>query len=76
MGFSLMPQKSLADMEEEEEHLKQQRRLLEEKVAIKQLKDRLGQGGWKLFSSNGKKSGFSLQSALAWLRNQGGGSKK
>ncbi len=76
MGVPFMPQKSLAELEEEEEYTKQQKRVLEEKVAIHELKQRLGNGGWKMFSNNGRRSGFLLTAALNWLRNQGGRSKK
>lgn len=76
MGIPFMPQKSLSELEEEEEYTKQRRRVLEEKVAIKQLNDRLGKGSWRHFSSNGKRSGFQISSAINWLKNVGGGSTK
>ena len=59
---------SLEEMEEEHSLLKERRSMLEEKVAIKQLEERLGKGGWKLFSTNGKMSGFSPRNALNWLK--------
>lgn len=59
---------SLSDLEEEEEYQRQNRKVLEEKVAIHELNQKLGKGGWKLFSSNGQKSGFSISKAIAWLR--------
>ena len=39
-----------------------------EDKTMKQLNDRLGKGGWKAFSSNGKLNGFSLKSAMSWLK--------
>ena len=66
---------SLEEMEEEYERKNEQlravktdREILEQKVAMKQLNDRLGKGGWKAFSSNGKLNGFSLKSAMSWLK--------
>ena len=67
MGF-LTPKKSLSDLEEETEYAKTNKELLQEKVAIKQLNERLGEGSWKFFSNNGKRSGFSLKAALEWLK--------
>jgi hypothetical protein len=72
----ILPQKSLADLEEEEEYTKQRRRVLEEKVAIRELEQRMGKGSWRHFSMNGKKSGLNVSSIINWLKNQGGGSKK
>ena len=60
--------KSLEEMEEEHQLLKEKRNILEEKAAIKALEDRMGKGGWRAFSSNGKRSGFSVKSALNWLK--------
>ncbi len=60
-------EKSLSDIEQETEVAKSKRELLEEKVAIRQLEERLGKGGWRLFSNNGKRSGFSLSKAKQWL---------
>ncbi len=67
MGF-FKTEKSLADLEEETEYQKSKKELLQEKVAIKQLEERLGKGGWKMFSDNGKRSGFSLARAWSWLK--------
>jgi hypothetical protein len=61
-------EKSIEEMEEEHSILKERRSNLEEKVAIKQLEERLGKGGWKNFSSNGRLSGFSLRNAMNWLK--------
>ncbi len=70
MGFTnpFKSEPSLSDLEEKEQFLDQKRKVKEEELAIKQLNDKLGEGKWKLFSSNGKKSGFSLSKALAWLK--------
>ncbi len=72
MGIPFLPQKSLADLEEEEEYQKQSRKVLEEKVAIAKLNQELkSHSAWKMFSNNGKKSGFQLQSAINWLKARG-----
>ena len=67
MGL-LKPAQSLDDLEEEKQLLQEKRSVLEEKVAIRGLEQKLGKGGWRLFSSNGKRSGFSVGRALAWLK--------
>lgn len=60
--------KSLDELEEEEAVVTKKRQILEQKVAIKALNERLGSGGWKAFSSNGKLSGFSPRRAMDWLK--------
>ncbi len=67
MGL-LKSEKSLGEMEEEHEALKEKRSILEEKVAIKRLEEKMGKGSWRFFSSNGKRSGLSLSSIRSWLR--------
>jgi hypothetical protein len=72
MPLPFMPQKSLSDLEEEEEYQKQSRKVLEERVAIAKLKQELkSNSAWKMFSSDGSRKGFNLQSALNWLRARG-----
>jgi hypothetical protein len=72
MGIPFMPQKSLSDLEEEEEYSKQKHRVLEEKVAIAKLNQELkSHSAWKMFSSNGRRSGFSLAAAVNWLKQRG-----
>ncbi len=67
MGL-LKPDKSLSEMEEEIEYTKTKRQLLEEQAAIKQLEEKMGKGSWKIFSSNGKKSGLDTSRIVAWLK--------
>jgi len=70
--MGLLPQKSLADMEEEHETLKQKRTNLEEKVAIAKLNQELkSHSAWKMFSSDGTKKSFNLQAAINWLKARG-----
>ncbi len=67
-----MPQKSLSDLEEEEEYSKQKRRVLEEKVAIAKLNEELkSRSAWKMFSSDGRRKSFNLQAAINWLKARG-----
>lgn len=67
MGF-FKKEQSIEEMEEEHQLLREKRSMLEERVAIKALEEKMGKGGWKRFSSNGKLNGFSLKSAMAWLK--------
>jgi hypothetical protein len=62
------PEKSLAEMEEEIEVTKTRRQLLEEKAAVQQLEAKMGSGSWKMFSSNGKKSGLDTSKIWNWLK--------
>ena len=67
MGL-LHKDKSLEEMEEEHQLLREKRSILEERAAIKAVEERMGKGGWRAFSSNGKMSGFSIKNALNWLK--------
>lgn len=70
MGL-LTPRKSLEELEEEIEYSKTRRELLQEQAVIKEIEGKMGKGSWKMFSDNGKRSGFSLSKGLAWLRKIG-----
>ena len=61
-------EKSLSDLEEETEYTKTRRQLLEEKLAVQQLEQKMGKGGWKVFSSNGQKSGLDFSRIKNWLK--------
>ena len=58
--------KTLSELEDDLEYKKTEHEIAEEDAAISELKAR-GQK-WQDFSTNGKKSGFSLAGALAWLK--------
>ncbi len=70
MGFTnpFKSEPSLSDLEEKEQFLDQKRKVKEEELAIKQLNDKLGEGKWKLFSSDKSRKGFNLKAALNWLK--------
>lgn len=70
MGFTnpFKSEPSLSELEEKEQFLDQKRKVKEEELAIKQLNDKLGQGKWKLFSSDGSRKNFSLSKAISWLK--------
>jgi hypothetical protein len=36
---------------------------------LKRLDDKLGKGGWKMFSSNGKIAGIDWGKVWVWLKN-------
>lgn len=58
---------TLGELEEELEVKKTQHEIAQEEAAIAELKARGIQ--WRDFSTNGKRSGFSLAGALQWLKN-------
>ncbi len=57
---------TLGELEENLEYKKTEREIAEENAAIAELRAR-GQR-WQDFSTNGKRSGLSMSSVLAWLR--------
>lgn len=59
-------QRTLGELEEDLEYKKTAREIAEEDAAIARLKAQ-GQR-WQDFSTNGKRSGFSLGNAWSWLR--------
>lgn len=62
--------KTLEELEEEEGSLDVEIRVAKKRKILNAIDKRMGQkGGWRLFSTNGKLSGFSLSRARAWLRN-------
>lgn len=62
--------KTLEELEEEEGQLDAEISVARKRTILKAVDRKVGQkGGWRLFSSNGKMSGFSLSRAINWLRN-------
>lgn len=60
--------KTLTELEEKDDRLDTEVSIAQKKAMIKRLEERGGQGSWKAFSSNGRKSGISWSSVWAWLR--------
>jgi len=66
-----MPEhKTLEELEEEEGHLDAEISVARKRAVLAAVDRKMGQkGGWRLFSNNGKMSGFSLKRAINWLKN-------
>lgn len=66
-----MPEhKTLEELEEEEGRLDTEISVARKRVILRAVDNKMGQkGGWRLFSDNGKMSGFNLSRAIHWLRN-------
>lgn len=63
--------KTLEELEEEEGQLDAEISVARKRAVLAAVDQRMGEkGGWRLFSSNGKMSGFSLRRAVAWLKNK------
>jgi len=67
MGF-LQNKKSLDELQEEDEQLTTEVSISKKRAIIKRLKEEYGGNYITAFSDNGKKSGFSWQRALEWLK--------
>lgn len=62
--------KTLEELEEEGGRLDAEISVAKKRKILNAIDKRMGQkGGWRLFSDNGKLSGFSLSRARAWLKN-------
>lgn len=61
-------EKTLTELEESDDRLDTEVSIAKKRAMIKQLDERGGQGSWRAFSSNGRKSGISWSSVWAWLR--------
>lgn len=62
--------KTLEELEEEEGHLDAEISVARKRALLAAIDKKMGQkGGWRLFSSNGKMSGFSPSRAWHWLKN-------
>ena len=55
-------EKSLAELEEEDEALDTKLSLTRKKAMIKEAERQLGKGGWRMFSDNNKMSGIDAVS--------------
>ena len=65
----MVKHQTLEELEEEEGQLDVEISVAKKRAILVAIDNRMGQkGGWRLFSSNGKMSGFSLSRAIAWLR--------
>jgi len=61
--------KTLEELEEEEGHLDAEISVAKKRRILNAIDSRMGQkGGWRLFSDNGKMSGFNLRRAINWLK--------
>ncbi len=60
--------KTLADLEEEEEQLDTEISVAKKRAMLREVDSRMGKGGWRKFSDNGKKSGINWARVWAWLR--------
>lgn len=62
--------KTLEELEEEEGQLDAEISVARKRAILAAVDRKMGQkGGWRLFSDNGKMSGFSLRRAITWLKN-------
>jgi len=62
--------KTLEELEEENTQLDTEISVAKKRKVLMAIDRRMGQkGGWRLFSDNGRMSGFSLTRALTWLKN-------
>lgn len=62
-------EKTLAELQEEDDRLDAEVSVSRKRVLLQRLEGRLGRGSAKRFSSNGKKSGIDFARIKAWLRN-------
>lgn len=62
-------EKSLAELQEEDERLDSEISVSRKKVLLKSLDSRMGKNSWKLFSNNGQKSGIDFHRIINWLKN-------
>lgn len=67
MGF-LRGQKSLAELQEEDEQLSTEVSIAKKRAMIRELKQKYGSGYVRAFSDNGKRSGLNWSRAWAWLK--------
>jgi hypothetical protein len=65
----LKKQKTLAELQEEDETLDTEISVSRKRLMLKRLDDKLGKGGWKMFSSNGKIAGIDWGKVWVWLKN-------
>jgi len=66
-----MPEKhkTMEELEEEDGLLDAEISVAKKRAVLAAIDKKTGtKGGWRLFSSNGKMSGFSLSRAIAWLK--------
>lgn len=61
-------QKTLAELQDEDEQLDTTLSVARKKAMIKELERQQGRGSWRMFSDNGKASGINWQRIRAWLR--------
>lgn len=66
-----MPEhKTLEELEDEDSRLDTEVSIAKKRALLNAIDKRMGvKGGWKLFSDNGKLSGFSPARAWHWLKN-------
>lgn len=62
--------KSLADLQEEDEMLESEISVARKRAMLKELDRRGGRGFWRKFSDNEKLSGMNWRRALNWLRSK------
>lgn len=63
-------EKTLEELDEENGRLDTEISVARKRAILKAIDRKVGQkGSWRLFSDNGKMSGFSLSRAINWLRN-------
>lgn len=62
-------QKSLTELQEEDERLDSEITVHRKRLLLKQLNKKMGKDGWKMFSDNGKSSGINFARIIAWLKN-------
>jgi len=58
MGFGFGSNKTLDELENEQEEMDAKLNLEQKKAKLKQIEKRYGKGGWKMFSNSGTKSGI------------------
>ena len=61
-------QKTLAEIQEEDELAAANLSLTKKRAMIYRLERQMGKGSWRNFSDNGKRSGVNFGRVRAWLR--------
>ena len=61
-------QKTLAELQEENEVLDTQLSVAQKRAMINRLEAQMGKGSWRLFSDNGSKSGINFSRIWHWLK--------
>lgn len=61
-------ERSLSEMEEQEERLDAEISVMRKQQVLKELKQKGGTGLWRHFSTDGTKAGINFRAVINWLK--------